>query len=88
MMSSDGLLLGLYLKESDRGTDMYGIFTRERLTGMLEAVDIRRIDRISLFLGVLMDSVSDQTESSPVKTMLKDYVDIMADVCGIKKSGK
>lgn len=64
------------------------LFTREGLTGMLEAADVRKIDKIPQFLRVLMDRVSDKMETCHITTMSTYYVDIMADVCRITKPEK
>lgn len=59
---------------------MDGLFNKEGLTGMLEAVDTKGIDMISPFLGALMDRVSDESNTRPITTMFTDYVDIKSAV--------
>lgn len=61
-------------------------FTREGLTGILEAADIIKSDMISPYINVLMDRVTYQMETCRLSTMFTKYVDITADVCETTKS--
>lgn len=84
-MIDDRARLGLYMKNYDGKASMEGIFTKDRLTGMLEAADMKPIDMISPFAVALMDCVSGPVNTCPNTNMFTDYVEIMSVSCVISK---
>ena len=59
-----------------------GIFKKDGICGMVEAVTFKKLDMISPFLGAIVDRVCGCEESAPITTVFTQYVDIMMEVCG------
>jgi len=62
-----------------------GIFKKDGIDGMVEAVTSKKLDMISPFLGAIVDRVCGCEESAPFTKLITQYVDIMMVVCGYGK---
>lgn len=70
--------LRIDFSNSAKGSSGSGLYIEEgKLVGMLEAKDYKVIDKVSPFIGMLVDRCCDESETAPTTTLFVQYVDIM-----------
>lgn len=82
---SECMQLGLHVKNADSRSGINGAFNDDYLAGMLEAVDIKKLDIIYSFKGALLHCVCGEVRKCSVTAVFPEYVEIMQFVCGYNK---
>lgn len=67
-------------REAQLGLD--GVCTNYRLAGMIEAVDIKKLDMVSQFIEALFDVICGESEICPIANVFTGYMDVMNKWCG------
>lgn len=65
-IQEDGALLRLFVRNSEGRPGLNGVFIDDGLEGMIEAVDIKKLDMISTLIGTLLDHICGESESFSV----------------------
>ena len=82
---TDGPRISIKSNNEKCPSGLNGIFKKDGICGMVEAVTFKKLDMISPFLGAIVDRVCGCEESAPITTVFTQYVDIMMEVCGYGK---
>ncbi|MEM9680054.1 MAG: hypothetical protein AAF901_06990 [Bacteroidota bacterium] len=69
-------------RRDDGKSGLNGLFKDEGLVGMIEAKAMKNIDKVSPFLGAIIDRCCNEEEKSPVTRVFTHYVELMKLCCG------